>query len=155
MRTGTWRETVDGVPRAYVMAAGRLHITIAEYRAHLHAGEQWCSGHKCWEPMDAFSPGKRVGLTKRTCRAWNSARWQARPRSGPWRCSRCGANHAGWHIAKAQEAVLGFIYTESINDTTVTMAVAPSRPRNCLKDAIQLRLRRLMSSSCASGRSLK
>jgi hypothetical protein len=40
--------------RGLKIAATMLGHTPDEYRAHLEAGDAWCSGHKQFEPRDAF-----------------------------------------------------------------------------------------------------
>lgn len=35
--------------------AGRLRMTPDAYRAHIDAGERWCSFHKDWHPQEAFN----------------------------------------------------------------------------------------------------
>lgn len=51
------------------IAAGRLRISVEEYRRHTDSGEAWCSTHQDWHPASAFGPNKgRAGGRSPKCR---------------------------------------------------------------------------------------
>lgn len=59
------------ISAAHRMAIGatKRGITVDEYRAHAEADELWCSGHRAWEPSEAFVPASRRAGAK--CREAN------------------------------------------------------------------------------------
>jgi hypothetical protein len=43
------------------VAAGRIGISLAEYRTHTDAGRKWCTGCKVWHPREDFAIDRTRG----------------------------------------------------------------------------------------------
>lgn len=67
--------------------ATRLGVTLAEYDAHLVAGERWCCGHKRWELASGFP------ATGGYCRVAHAARTRRRD-------DRRGEEFRRWLLAR-------------------------------------------------------
>lgn len=46
---------------ALKVAAGRVGVTVAEYRRHVGAGEKWCTACKAWRPRAQFGADRSRG----------------------------------------------------------------------------------------------
>lgn len=56
--------------------ATRIGVSYRRYRAHVLAGDRWCSGHRRWHPAEAFRPSK--GYDRNTsCQTWRRAYMRA------------------------------------------------------------------------------